>query len=261
MPFLCGWVSLHLLTTASQGLCQKDTQLLFWLPPPPPPFLLRWERKMLSNVIAPQHLKIKHTHAEDQKKENMSAFYLLRTIIWHLGCSLWPLLQTGTSSPISDCREWPHWPAKALDNWAHSAWHSSWRVMTDMLIKASLASPWQCVWRTLRSRGNVQLLWLCFHSAPSRAGHQANHWHENLEAGEIKRKGINCGGYQCHTWKINNSQLVSMVERETQRGRERETGRGKGGKKNWVKRFNVQLKIWHLPEVQMFHQSNGSPVG
>lgn len=160
----------------------------------------------------------------------MSAFYLLRTIIWHFGCSLWPRLQTGTSSPISDCREWPHWPAKALDNWAHSAWHSSWRVTTDMLIKASLASPWQCVWRTLRSWGNVQLLWLYFHYAPSRAGHQANRWHKNLEAGAIKRNEINGGGYQCHTWKINNSQLVSMAGRDAKRKRKRQ-GKEREGKK------------------------------
>lgn len=39
---------------------------------------------MLSNVIAPQHLKIRHAHIEHQKGRS-SAFYLPRTMIWHFG--------------------------------------------------------------------------------------------------------------------------------------------------------------------------------
>lgn len=35
--------------------------------------------------------------------------------------SRWPLLHAGTSSPISNCRERPRWPAEALDDWAHGA--------------------------------------------------------------------------------------------------------------------------------------------
>lgn len=48
-----------------------------------------------------------------------------------------------------------------------------------------------------------------------------------------------------------------MGRREAMRKRERQ----REEKENWVKRFNVLLKIGHSPEVQMFHQSNGSPAG
>lgn len=67
---------------------------------------------MLSNVIAPQHLKIKHAHIEHQKKD-MSAFYLLRTIIWHFG-ALSGLSQTLERAALYNCGEWPRWPAKSI---------------------------------------------------------------------------------------------------------------------------------------------------
>lgn len=86
-------------------------------------------------------------------KRKMSAFYLPEDNHLALRHSPWPLLHTGTSSPISNCRERPCWPAKALDDWAHGAWHSSWPIRTDIVIKVALASPSQCDWRTLPSRG------------------------------------------------------------------------------------------------------------
>lgn len=46
--------------------------------------LLCWERKMLSNVIAPQHRKNKARKYRTSKSK-MSAFYLQRTMIWHFG--------------------------------------------------------------------------------------------------------------------------------------------------------------------------------
>lgn len=118
-------------------------------------------------------------------KRKMSAFYLLRTITWHFP---WPLLHAGTSSPISNCREWPHWPAEALVDWAHGGWHSSRPITMDMVIKVALASPSQCDWRTLPSRGGCAAALAAFSLYPSGPGHQANHWHKSLDAGGKKKK-------------------------------------------------------------------------
>lgn len=57
--------------------------------------------------------------------------------------ALWPFpwhaVHAGTDSRISKNRERPPWPGKALEVWACIAWHSSWPVMTDVLIKVALA--------------------------------------------------------------------------------------------------------------------------
>lgn len=100
--------------------------------------LLCWERKMLSNVIVPQHLKIRHAHIGHQKGRCRFLFTEDNDLVlWH---SPWPPLHTGTSRHISNSRERPRWPAEALDDWARGAWHSSWPITTDVLIKAVLAS-------------------------------------------------------------------------------------------------------------------------
>lgn len=161
----------------------KGTTVIVLIGPP----LLGWKRKMLSNVIAPQHLKIRHAHIEHQKRK-MSAFYLPRTITWHSGTFPGLSLRTGTSSPISNCREWPRWPAEALADWAHGGWHSSWPIMMDMLIKVALASPSQRDWRTLPSRVGCAAALAAFPLYPSGPGHQANHWHKSLDAGGKKKK-------------------------------------------------------------------------
>lgn len=57
--------------------------------------------------------------------------------------------------------------------------------MTDVLIKVALASrleDFACV------GVDVQLLWLGFPSSPSGPGHQVNHWHKSLDAGEREKK-------------------------------------------------------------------------
>lgn len=53
--------------------------------------------------------------------------------------SLAPPVHAGTGSHISKSRERPPWPGEALEDWARIAWHSSWPIMTDVLIKVALA--------------------------------------------------------------------------------------------------------------------------
>lgn len=94
----------------------KGTTVIVLIGPPtlPPPFLLCLERKTLSNVIAPQHLKIKHAHKEHQKGK-MSAFYLQRrTIVWHFGAlsGLASELEQAAVSVIAGSG--PHWPARGV---------------------------------------------------------------------------------------------------------------------------------------------------
>lgn len=161
----------------------KGTTVIVLIGPP----LLCWERKMLSNVIAPQHLKIKHAHIEHQKKD-MSAFYLLRTIIWHFGAlsGLSPTLERAALSVIAGSGLGGR--PKALDNWAHGAWHSSWLVTTD--ANQSVSGLPATVW--LEDFCPVGVMCSCSGCLstfpPAGLGHQANHWHKTLDAGETRKK-------------------------------------------------------------------------
>lgn len=56
-------------------------------------------------------------------------------------------------------------------------------------------------------------------------------------------------------------ELMKHVFFKHKEGKKQETKRDLQGKRGKELRFNVQLKFWHLPEVQMFHQSNGNAVG
>lgn len=106
--------------------------------------LLCWERKMLSNAIAPQPLKIRLAHIGHQRRRmsasSSSSFFIYRRQ-WFgaLAVSLAPSAHAGTGSRISKSRERPPWPGEALEDWARIAWHSSWPIMTDVLIKVALA--------------------------------------------------------------------------------------------------------------------------
>lgn len=165
----------------AKGFVKRNHSYCFdWAP------LFCWERKMLSNVIAPQHLKLRHAHIWHQKGN--VCFLFTEDNHLALCCFPWPFLHIGSHSPISNCRERSCWPARALDDWARRAWHSSWPIVTDTLIKVALAST-----RTHHSKTgglgrvglDVQLLWLHFHSAPSGPGHQENHWHGSFDAGKM----------------------------------------------------------------------------
>lgn len=102
--------------------------------------LLCWERKMLSNAIAPQRLQIRLAHIGHQRGRLPAFFFIYR---WQRfgasAISLAPPVHAGTGSHISKSRERPPWPGEALEDWARIAWHSSWPIMTDVLIKVALA--------------------------------------------------------------------------------------------------------------------------
>lgn len=74
---------------------------------------------MLSNVIAPQHLKLRHAHILHQKGD--VCFLFTEDNHLALCSSPWLFLHIRAHGPISNYREWHYWPATALDDWARSA--------------------------------------------------------------------------------------------------------------------------------------------
>lgn len=101
--------------------------------------LLCWERKMLSNAIVPQRLKIRLVHIGHQRGRLPTFFLFTMTMIWRFDCFPGTPVHAGTGSHISKSREPSPWPGKALEDWARIAWHSSWPIMTNVLIKVALA--------------------------------------------------------------------------------------------------------------------------
>lgn len=103
--------------------------------------------------------------------------------------SLWPLPDTGASSTIGNCGERPRWPAKSIRQLGS-------RCMTFKLASndghanQSVSGLPATVW--LEDFCPVGVMCSCSGCLsalpPAGPGHQANHWHKTLDAGETRKK-------------------------------------------------------------------------
>lgn len=174
----------------AEGFVKRNHSYCFDCAPPPTP-----PPGYVQNAFKCDCTTATESKARTQRTSKMSAFYLQRTAVWHLSLrGLDSKLEQAGVSVIAGGVA-PVGRPKALDNWAHGAWHSPRPVTTDVLIKASLASSWRCIWRTLHSRGDMQLLWPHFHSTSpvgvfggegGVGGHQ--HWHKSFRGSRNKRQ-------------------------------------------------------------------------
>lgn len=122
------------------------------------------------------------------KKGHVCFLFTEGTIIWHFGAlsGLSPTLERTALSVIAGSGLGGR--PKALDNWAHGAWHSSWLVTTD--ANQSVSGLPATVW--LEDFCSVGVMCSCSGCLsafpPAGPGHQANHWHKTLDAGETRKK-------------------------------------------------------------------------